>query len=485
MSGYSSVTIPGWQVTGTPTVIQYGTQRRLPGLFGSKGLLLPKFLSFPQHAPAGGGTQFFGGGNVATATMTQTVNLGSNSAGLAFALSADLGGYLIDPSRASVKVNFLDANNGYISSADTGSVGALGRFFQTGLKARSVTGTVPVGATQAQIVVTFKDNNPVLSSYNNAYADNISFSVANNALTPNVVAVPTSTVGTLDHVFLIYMENKGVGDIIGSPNAPYINSLVNAYGYAQDYYALTHPSDPNYWPILGGSDFGLNYNCASQCFNEPNLISANPNLTWAAYQQGGGGYSTPNDRTPFLAFDNIYNDTAAVNNDIRDISALGTDLNNGNPSSVAQFNWIAADEASNMEGPINTLQGILRFAISQLTNHQYNVAAGDQFVQQQISTIMNSELWKSSDTSAIVLTWDEDNNNIQLGFGNEGNHVVTVVIPSPAAITTGSDPMRSGPFVATDYYNHYSLEATIEDALGLQPLTNNDKYAQPMNEFWT
>ncbi len=121
--------------------------------------------------------------------------------------------------------------------------------------------------------------------------------------------VPSSNVGALNHVFLVYMENHGVGDIIGSSNAPYINSLINAYGYAQNYYALTHPSAPNYWPILGGSDFGLNYNCASRCFDEPNLISENPSLTWAAYQVGGGGYTTPTDRTPFLAFDNIYSQT--------------------------------------------------------------------------------------------------------------------------------------------------------------------------------
>jgi hypothetical protein len=45
--------------------------------------------------------------------------------------------------------------------------------------------------------------------------------------------------------------------------------------------------------------------------------------------------------------------------------------------------------------------------------------------------------------------------------------------------------MRAGHFVADDYNNHYSLQRTIEDALGLPPLTNNDKYAQPLNEFWT
>ena len=44
--------------------------------------------------------------------------------------------------------------------------------------------------------------------------------------------------------------------------------------------------------------------------------------------------------------------------------------------------------------------------------------------------------------------------------------------------------MRAGAFVADDHYNHYSLQRTIEESLGLPPLTNNDKYAQPMNEFW-
>ena len=30
LSGYAAVTIPGWTLTGTPTVIKYGTERRFP-----------------------------------------------------------------------------------------------------------------------------------------------------------------------------------------------------------------------------------------------------------------------------------------------------------------------------------------------------------------------------------------------------------------------------------------------------------------------
>jgi hypothetical protein len=489
LTGYSSVTIPGWSVTGTPTVIRYGTLRNLPGLFGFNGPTLPACLSFPRTPVPDGGNQFFGGGNVATSSLSQTVDLSAiqneidtTPGGVAYDLSGFLGGYLLDPSRTTVRVNFLDANNAYLGSADIGPVTVLDRWLQTGLKKRETSGVIPVGTRSAQVVVTFTDCNPVLGNYNNAYADNISFTVGAALPAPPDPAPPLSNVGALDHVIMVYMENHGVGDIVGSPNAPYINSLINAYGYAQNYYALTHPSDPNYYPILGGSDFGLHYNCAADCFDEPNLADELTGIgkTWAAYQDGGGGYSSPTDRTPFLAFHDIYINQALVNSQIRDISQMDKDFQK--PSSVANFVWIAGDEATNMEGPISTIPGIAQWALSQLTTHQYNVKAGDEFIQQQMSTIFNSALWSSSEKTAVFLTFDEDYNNVSWGIGNEGNHVVMIVIPNKAAVDAG---MVGGAFIATDYYNHYSLQRTIEYALGLAPLTNNDKYAQPMNEFWT
>jgi len=135
-----------------------------------------------------------------------------------------------------------------------------------------------------------------------------------------------------------------------------------------------------------------------------------------------------------------------------------------------------------MEGPTDTLAGVIQWALSQLTTHQYNVAAGDAWLQDTLPMIMDAPVWNDpNQKSAIFLTFDEDYNNISLGIGNQGNHIVTVVIPSPGAVANG---MRGGHFVADDYNNHYSLLRTIEDSLGLPPLTNNDRYAQPMNEYW-
>lgn len=62
----------------------------------------------------------------------------------------------------------------------------------------------------------------------------------------------------LDHVFLIMMENHTSTEIIGNPNLPFVNAYAKVANYATNYYAVGHPSLPNYLEIIGGSNFGVN-----------------------------------------------------------------------------------------------------------------------------------------------------------------------------------------------------------------------------------
>jgi hypothetical protein len=491
-SGYSGVTIPGWTETGTPTVIQYGTQGGYPFPFSSA---FPKFFDFPQDAPPGGGDNFAGGGPVATSTISQTVDL-TGAAGTPYTLSADLGGQGWDPSDASVQVTFLDAHGGVLGTDSLNPVTVWDRLGFTGFEQRDISGTVPVDTTSAQVTTTFTDNDTFLAHYNGAYADNESFTVGDSSLTPPPLAAPTSDVGQLDHVFLIYLENKGVDDIVGSPNAPYINDLIDHNGYADNYYALGHPSDPNYIRVVGGSDFGIDYNPAGNAIDANSLMQEmdNAHISWAGYAQSmptpgdlvsSGNYSV--DQLPFAQFNYVYDNTPAyLQEHLLPLTQLSTDLKD--PNNFPEFTWIAADEDHNMEGPIDSPSGIAQFIDSQLTDHQYNVAAGDEFVQQEVTAIENSPTWTDdSSKDAIIITMDEDNNNLSLGFGNEGNNVPMIVIPNHDAVTAGG--MQSGPFTTDAYYNEYSLMATIEDTLRatpgtLLPLTANDMYAPPMNAFW-
>ena len=68
---------------------------------------------------------------------------------------------------------------------------------------------------------------------------------------------PESHFGRLDHVFLIIMENQTDTDILRNPNAHFINSYATVANQATNYFAVGHPSAPNYLEITGGSNFGV------------------------------------------------------------------------------------------------------------------------------------------------------------------------------------------------------------------------------------
>ena len=61
----------------------------------------------------------------------------------------------------------------------------------------------------------------------------------------------------LDHVLVIMMENHGFSQIIGNPNAPFINAWAKQANLATNYFAIAHPSLTNHLEIVGGSNFGV------------------------------------------------------------------------------------------------------------------------------------------------------------------------------------------------------------------------------------
>ena len=156
LSGYSSVSVPGWIPSGTPTVIKYGTLVRLPAPLSSPGPTLPAALGFPRswEGPPDGGAQFFAGGNVATSTLSQVVDL-SGAAGaidtgtVSYTLSGWLGGNRLEPSEASVTVYFLSASKAQLGAATIGPVSIVDRKFSTVLLQRETTGTIPAGTRSA------------------------------------------------------------------------------------------------------------------------------------------------------------------------------------------------------------------------------------------------------------------------------------------------------------------------------------------------
>src|SRR5262245_43137837 len=64
----------------------------------------------------------------------------------------------------------------------------------------------------------------------------------------NVASTP---VPAFKHIFIIVLENKSYDRVEGNSNAPYLNTLAHQYGLATNYYAIRHPSLPNYLALIG------------------------------------------------------------------------------------------------------------------------------------------------------------------------------------------------------------------------------------------
>jgi hypothetical protein len=67
---------------------------------------------------------------------------------------------------------------------------------------------------------------------------------------------PAASLPPIQTVFIILMENHNWSSIKGSPDAPYINSLLPQASYCEQYYTPpgNHPSLPNYLWLEAGTN---------------------------------------------------------------------------------------------------------------------------------------------------------------------------------------------------------------------------------------
>src|SRR5205823_12009817 len=118
-------------------------------------------------------------------------------------------------------------------------------------------------------------------------------------------------------IFTIVLENHDYAEIVGSSNAPYINSLIAMGGLATNYKDTNHPSLPNYLHMISGADQYpgfIDVDPTSGPYfpaNQPNLGTQleTANVKWRSYQESmgtpcklsaSGTYAPKHD--PFLYF---------------------------------------------------------------------------------------------------------------------------------------------------------------------------------------
>ncbi len=466
-SGYDATTVPGWTVEyGSPDSVCYGS------------------IGFPPAGSPGPGTPgraLFSGGATGNAVLRQQINLkpgadAIDGASATYDLSGWLGGFAAQNDRVGVTVEFADKDGELLSSGQLKPVTNTDRNGMTELIRRDVRGVIPPGARTATVMLTFQWT---AGDTTDGYADDLSF-VSNVPMTAPRLAVPNRrVVPAFDHVFFVFMENENYsggeapankGDfIVNNPNAPYLNGVLAYNGsLLSNMYATTHPSDPNYLAVTGGSTFGLTRNVTVGTDQIPGTNLGDEldaaRLSWKGYAEGAagncdmtshntaaGGYYVPDDE-PFMDYADIVSDPlrcAAHNQPLdqmaRDLTATKTTPN---------FVWFAANDVNDMEDG--------------------GVTTGDRWLQNTLPMILTSPAWKTQ-RSLLIVSWDEGHTK-DFGPGYP-NHIATYVL--------GSQGTVKDDYVSKVRYTDYSLSATIEGALGVGPMTGNDKYAVPLTDVWT
>jgi phospholipase C len=247
------------------------------------------------------------------------------------------------------------------------------------------------------------------------------------------------------HVIWVWMENHSYGTIIGSSQAPYINSLAQACGLATNYHNVTHPSLPNYvaatsgLPLAGLAPFTPDCDPAPGCNTRTASIFGQLR-SWKAYEES----------MPSNCYRANSGDYAVRHNPPTYYTALGGCATNDVP-----YTQLARDLA---HGTLPAFSFITPNLIDDM--HDGTVADGDTWLSRNLPTIFNSSEYKSGSV-AVFVTWDEgeggSSNDCATNTTDVGCHVATLVV-SPST--------RPGTRSAT-LFNHYSLLASTERLLGL------------------
>ena len=263
---------------------------------------------------------------------------------------------------------------------------------------------------------------------------------------PNATQSQAST--TNPFVFVVMMENHDASQIYGNTKeAPYINSLLSTYAYANQYTTTVHPSEPNYiWLEAGSNNTG---DITFTTDNDPSATNSTATtqhlvtqlvaagLTWRSYQEGLDAstgacpitsassrpeyYAAKHD--PFVFFQDVSGNPPAATNAFcathhAPYTQLATDLSSGN---VANYTFITPNLCDDMHGASGCNSKLIQ--------------KGDAWLKGNLPQLIS---WVNAHGGVVFVVWDEGSStNPPQPFVAVGPHV-KAGYGSPVAFTHSS-----------------------------------------------
>ena len=243
------------------------------------------------------------------------------------------------------------------------------------------------------------------------------------------------------HVVVVIEENHGYSEIIGSSQAPYINTLASEGALFTNSHAIAHPSQPNYLALFSGSTQGITDDSCPHTFSAANLGSEliAAKKTFTGYSEGlpstgstvctSGEYARKH--APWVDFSNV------PSADNKPFSSFPTTFTNLPTISIVVPNLL--DDM-----------------------HDGTIQQADSWLQTHLLAYVT---WAKTHNSLLIITWDEDE-------GTTGNQIATIFV---------------GPMVKPGKYseniNHYNVLRTLEAIYGL-PYAGKSASVTTITDVW-
>ncbi len=260
------------------------------------------------------------------------------------------------------------------------------------------------------------------------------------------------------------LENLNYSDVVGSLNAPYINSLIAQGGLATQYYANTHPSIGNYFVMTTGEIYTNDdgFDGVLSIDNVARELQA-ASESWKVYAQslpqqgylGGDVYPYLRHHNPITYFSDVQ-PPSQLNLNIVNFSQLAADLTDGK---LPAYSFIVPDaehDAHDCPGGGSDCDVGVR------------VAAADTWLSANLPQLLTNTLFKQS--GILVITTDESRNDDT----NGGGKVATVLVGTGVKVG----------YLGTVTYDHRSLLGLSMTALGVPVIPNGAGSAPQMTEFF-
>jgi len=268
-------------------------------------------------------------------------------------------------------------------------------------------------------------------------------------------------------VFVILMENESLSSIKGNTNAPFINNvLLPQASHCEQYYAIGHPSLPNYLWLEAGTNFGItddnppSTNHQSTANHLVTLLN-NAGVSWKTYQENISGaiipltnfYPYAPKHNPFVYFDDV---TGNLNPNfaygiahIRPYTELARDLTN---HTVAAYNFITPNLCNDMHDSCAPVSNM--------------ILQGDNWLSTEIPKLMSSSAYTNN--GAIFIVWDESQGT--------GSPSIGLICLSPLAKGNGS--------ASNVHYTHSSLLRTVQEIFNVTPLIRDAANASNLSDLF-